>query len=210
MTLISRRTAVLCGASLLVVPVLGVRSSLAEPRIGAPAPAFAGRDSDGKTLALDDFKGKTVVLEWTNHDCPFVRRHYTSDNMQALQRRWTERGIVWLSIISSPPGEQGNVTPEEANKLTVSRNAKPTAVVLDPQQTIAHAYGAKTTPHMFIIDADGRLVYMGGIDDKPSTNIADNEGAHNFVEAALTEMAAGRTISEPVTRAYGCSVKYSS
>ena len=167
MTVISRRTAVLGGAGLLILP-LAARPVFAEPRIGAPAPAFTGLDSNGKPLTLDDLKGKTVVLEWTNHECPFVRRHYTSDNMQSLQRRWTERGVIWLSIVSSAPGEEGNVTPEEANKLTVSRNAKPTAVLLDPQQAIAHAYGAKTTPHMFIIDPTGRLVYMGGIDDKPS------------------------------------------
>ncbi len=209
MTPISRRTAVLGGASLLVVP-LAAQPVFAEPRVGATAPAFTGLDSNGKTLALDDFKGKTVVLEWTNHDCPFVRRHYGSDNMQSLQRRWTERGVVWLSIVSSPPGEEGNVTPEEANNLTASRNAKPTAVVLDPQQTVARAYGARTTPHMFIVDPAGRLVYMGGIDDKPSTRIADNDGARNFVEAALTELAVGQPISTPVTRAYGCSVKYPS
>ena len=209
MTVISRRTAVLGGASLLIVP-LTARPVFAESRIGAPAPAFTCLDSNGKPLTLDDLKGKTVVLEWTNHECPFVRRHYTSDNMQSLQRRWTERGVIWLSIVSSAPGEEGNVTPEEANKLTVSRNAKPTAVLLDPQQAIAHAYGAKTTPHMFIIDPTGRLVYMGGIDDKPSTRIADNAEARNFVDAALTELAGGRPVSMPVTHSYGCSVKYTS
>jgi Peroxiredoxin len=184
------------------------RIAFALPAVGQPAPMFTGTDSNGRTVSLSDFRGKTVVLEWTNHECPFVGRHYGSGNMQALQKQATADGVVWLSIVSSAPGEQGSVTPAEANALTQSRNAAPTAVILDPSGTIGHAYDAKTTPHMFVIDPDGLLVYMGAIDDQPRNAGADPGRARNYVRDALAALKAGQPVTDAVTQPYGCSVKY--
>jgi len=180
----------------------------AAPEVGKPAPAFSGPDTKGRTWSLSDMKGTPVILEWTNHDCPYVRKHYGSGNMQALQREAADAGYVWLSVISSAPGKQGHVTAAEADELTASRDAAPTAVLLDEGGDIGRAYGAKTTPHMFVIDADGILVYMGGIDDRPTTDPGDIEGADNYVRMAMSDMAAGRSVGTPVSRPYGCSVKY--
>lgn len=180
----------------------------AAPTIGAPAPVFSGVDSNGKTHRLVDYRGKTVILEWTNHECPYVRKHYESGNMQALQKKTTAEGMIWLTIISSAPGKQGYVDGPEANELTEKRDASPTAVILDPTGKIGLAYAAKTTPHMFIIDPEGMLVFMGGIDDRPTANIADIEGATNYVSAALADLSAGRLVRADSTRPYGCSVKY--
>jgi len=180
----------------------------AAPEVGKPAPAFSGTDTKGRTWSLSDMKGTPVILEWTNHDCPYVRKHYGSGNMQALQREAADAGYVWLSVISSAPGKQGHVTAAEADELTASRDAAPTAVLLDEGGDIGRAYGAKTTPHMFVIDADGILVYMGGIDDRPTTDPGDIEGADNYVRMAMSDMAAGRSVGTPVSRPYGCSVKY--
>ena len=165
-------------------------------------------DSNGVTHNLDDFKGKTVVLEWTNHGCPYVKKHYSTDNMQALQRQAATDGVVWLSVISSAPGKQGHVSGAEANALTESREAAPTAVVLDETGAAGRAFAAKTTPHMYVIDADQTLVYQGAIDDNSSSNPATVEGARNYVAQALGEMAAGDPVSEATTQPYGCSVKY--
>ncbi|MEO1020038.1 MAG: redoxin domain-containing protein [Pseudomonadota bacterium] len=189
--------------------VLGAAGNLeASPEIGVAAPAFSGTTSKGETLSLEEFRGQTVVLEWTNHGCPYVQKHYGTGNMQALQKQATDDGVVWLSVISSRPGSQGYVEGAEADQLTVEREAAPTQVVLDPEGDIGRLYGATNTPHMYIVDAGGMLVYKGGIDDKPSARWSDVETAHNYVGAALGELAAGGVISEPVTRAYGCSVKY--
>lgn len=192
-------------AALLFLPAL---PALAGVQVGRPAPDFTGTDSSGKTHRLSDYRGRTVVLEWTNHDCPYVRKHYGSGNMQALQREATAQGVVWLSVISSAPGKQGYVSGAEADALTAARKAAPSAVILDPEGKIGRLYGAKTTPHMYIVDPSGTLVYMGGIDDRPTADPADIEGAHNYVRAALAELAAGRPVSDAVTRPYGCSVKY--
>jgi peroxiredoxin len=178
--------------------------------IGSPAPDFVGTDSNGKRLALKDFQGKIVVLEWSNNQCPFVGKQYRSGNMQSLQKEATGEGVVWLTILSSAPGEQGNVTAAEANELTRSRGAAPSAVILDPIGVIGHAYGARTTPHMFIIDKNGTLVYMGGIDDKPTTDVADIPTAKNYVRLALTAVLSGKPVQDAVTRPYGCSIKYKS
>lgn len=183
-------------------------SAYAGVNVGKPAPDFTGVDSQGIKHTLSQYKGKTVVLEWTNHDCPYVKKHYNSGNMQKLQNNATANGIVWLSIISSTPGKQGHVSGEQANQLTQSRNAAPTAVILDETSEIGLLYGAKTTPHMYIIDKTGQLVYMGGIDDIPSKDEEDIAGANNYVRAALDAMAAGNTIEDSITRPYGCSVKY--
>ena len=177
-------------------------------RIGEPAPDFEGVDSSGHVHRLADYRGKIVVLEWTNHECPFVRKHYSAGNMQDQQREAAAQGVVWLSVISSAPGKQGHVSPDEADRLTRSRNAQPHAVILDPEGRIGRAYKAKTTPHMFIIDAAGKLVYMGGIDSITSTNPEDIPGATQYVRVALREMAAGAPVSTAVTKPYGCSVKY--
>lgn len=183
-------------------------SALAAPQIGEPAPAFTGVDTSGKDWVLDELRGKRVILEWTNHDCPYVKKHYETGNMQALQRDATADGYLWLSVISSAPGKQGHVGAERADALTEQRQAAPTAVLLDPSGDIGKAYGARTTPHMFVIDKDGTLVYMGGIDDRPSTDPADVRGANNHVRAVLAELDAGDPVSQPATRPYGCSVKY--
>jgi peroxiredoxin len=193
-----------------VTLALTAATASAEVKIGQAAPAFAGVDSTGKTVKLEDYRGKTVVLEWTNHECPFVKKHYNSGNMQSLQKKWTEQGVVWLSVISSPPGEQGNVPPEKANQLTQERNAAPSAVLIDPKGEIARLYEAKTTPHMYVVTPQGQLAYMGGIDDKPSTKVEDVKTATNYVDAALAEVIAGQAVSTPATRAYGCTVKYAS
>ena len=180
------------------------------PQVGSPAPAFSAQDSNGKTVSLADLKGKTVVLEWTNNGCPFVRKHYGSGNMQKLQAEATSQGVVWLSIASSPPGYQGHVDGKQANEVVASTGAKPTAVVLDHDSTIAKAYQARVTPHMYIVDPKGTLVYMGGIDDKPTADPADIPGAKNYVRAALNDLKAGKPVAEATTRAYGCTVHYAS
>jgi len=218
MQLLNRRTALFAGGAVAAIALaLGltcVPGSHAAPaqqaRIGAPAPAFTLTDSNGKTVSLADFKGKTVVLEWTNHDCPYVRKHYGGDNMQALQKKWTGQGVVWLTLISSMPGSQGYVSAEEANKLTRSRGAAPTAVLFDPRGEVGRAYGATVTPHMYVITGAGTLAYMGGIDDKATTRLEDLKTARNYVDQALTEMAQGKPVSVTTSRAYGCTIKYSS
>ena len=183
-------------------------STYAGVQVGKPAPDFTGVDSNGKQHSLGQYKGKTVVLEWTNHDCPYVKKHYNSGNMQKLQKNATANGIVWLSIISSKPGKQGHVSGKQANELSQSRNASPSAVILDKASEIGLLYGAKTTPHMYIVDKAGQLVYMGGIDDIPSKDVEDVAKAKNYVRAALDAMAAGKSIENSITRPYGCSVKY--
>ncbi|MEM1080612.1 MAG: thioredoxin family protein [Pseudomonadota bacterium] len=181
----------------------------AVPEIGQPAPDFEVVDSNGQVHSLSDFAGQKVVLEWTNHDCPFVVKHYGSDNMQDQQRMAAnEHDVVWLSIISSKPGAQGHVSPDQANELTDSRNAAPTAVLLDESGDVGRAYSAQVTPHMYIIDEAGTLVYMGGIDSNPSANPADIPDATQYVVAALGNLAAGEAVAEPVTRPYGCTIKY--
>lgn len=180
----------------------------AKPEIGRPAPAFSVADTTGKVWSLADVTGKGLILEWTNHDCPYVRKHYGSGNMQALQKEARDAGYLWLSVISSAPGKQGHVTPAQADELTTSRGASPTAVILDEDGAMGRAYGAQTTPHLFVIDGSGALVYMGGIDDRATTDPADVDGAKNYVRLAMTELAGGKPVSNPVTRPYGCSVKY--
>lgn len=182
----------------------------AAAQVGQSAPAFSVPDSNGKTQALADYRGKFVVLEWTNHDCPFVRKHYNSNNIQSLQREAVQAGAVWLSVISSAPGEQGHVSGAQANELTASRKAAPTAVLLDPQGIVGRAYGAQTTPQLYIIAPDGRLLYNGGIDSIASTKVEDLQKATPLFRNALQEAVAGKPVSTPVTRPYGCNVKYSS
>ncbi len=175
---------------------------------GAAAPAFQTVDAAGRTRSLAEFAGKTVVLEWTNHDCPFVKKHYETGNMQALQREITGQDVVWLSVISSAPGKQGHVTGARALELTAGRNAAPTAVLLDSSGAIGRAYGARTTPHMYVISPDRRVVYQGAIDDKPSADKATVQGARNYVREAVAAVRAGRAPAVTAAAPYGCSVKY--
>jgi hypothetical protein len=182
--------------------------ALATPQVGQPAPAFRAVDSNGKTRSLADFKGRTVVLEWTNAECPFVKKHYASGNMQALQKAATGDGVVWLKVNSGAPGKQGHVDGAGANAVLKAKGAAPTAYLLDPQGTIGRAYEAKTTPHMYVIDPAGKLVYMGGIDDTPTANPADVKTAKNFVTAALADVKAKRAVAVATSKPYGCSIKY--
>lgn len=187
---------------------LGATAALAVPTIGAQAPAFTAVDTNGKPHSLADYKGKLVVLEWTNDGCPYVKKHYGAGNMQKLQTELTGEGAVWLTIISSAPGKQGYVSPVDANKLTTSRNAHPSAVLLDPKGDVGRAYEAQTTPHMFVIDKDGALRYMGAIDDQPTTDPATIATARNYVREAFAAVAKGQKVAETATEPYGCSVKY--
>ena len=182
---------------------------LADALPGRPAPEFTAVDSNGKSVKLSALKGKTVVLEWTNHECPYVRKHYGAGNMQTLQREATGAGVVWLSVSSSAKGKQGFVEGLEANKLTDDRKASPTAVLLDAAGTIGKAYGATSTPHMFVIAPDGVLAYAGAVDDKPTSNPGDIPKARSYVREALAAVAAGKPMQPSQTRSYGCSVKYS-
>lgn len=182
----------------------------AAPAVGASAPAFTGTTSNGETVSLADFEGKTVILEWTNDGCPFVKKHYADppSNMQSLQKSASADDIVWLSVISSRPGSQGHVSPAGANELTTSRGAAPAHVILDESGDIGRLYGAKTTPHMFVITPEGELVYDGAIDSIPSARVEDIPKADNYVTAALDDLAAGKAVTTPTSKPYGCAVKY--
>ncbi|WP_029919273.1 thioredoxin family protein [Nevskia soli] len=193
----------------LLGAILGGAAQAADAsRIGRPAPEFSAVDSHGKTVSLSDYRGKLVVLEWTNDGCPFVQHYYKQGNMQALQKEYTGKGVVWLSVISSAPGTQGYADGARADRLTKLRGAAPSAVLLDPSGKLGHLYDAKTTPDMFIVDGYGKLIYAGGIDSLPSTDPADIGRASPYVKTALDEALAGKAVSKPLTSPYGCSVKY--
>lgn len=177
-------------------------------RVGQRAPDFTATDTNGKTRTLSEFAGKYVVLEWTNNGCPYTQKHYTSGNMQNLQRQWTARGVVWLTVISSAPGEQGYMTAAQENSYVQKVGAAPTSVLLDPKGTLGHLYDAKTTPDMFVLNPQGVLIYEGAIDDRASTETSDIKGAKNYVDVALNEAMAGKPVTTAATRSYGCSVKY--
>jgi peroxiredoxin len=181
--------------------------ALANPVVGQPAPAFRVADSNGKARSLSEFKGKTVVLEWTNAECPFVKKHYAG-NMQALQKSAAKDGIVWLTVNSGAPGKQGHVDGAGANAIVKAKGAAPAAYLLDAKGDVGRAYAAKTTPHMYIVDPAGKLVYMGGIDDKPTADVADIKTAKNYVTAALADLKAKRAVQTASSKPYGCSVKY--
>ena len=198
-----RRFALAVSAAAVLAP-----AALAAPVVGQPAPAFSVRDADGKTRSLSEFKGRTVVLEWVNEGCPYVQKHYKAGNMQATQAKAAADGAVWLTVASSAPGKQGHVDGAGAKRFVAAQKAKPTAFLLDPAGQVGRAYDAKTTPHMYVVDGAGKLAYMGGIDDKATSDVADVAGAKNHVLAALADVKAGRAVATPVTRPYGCSVKY--
>lgn len=193
-------------SAVILLSVIG--AALAAPQTGQPAPEFALTDSNGKSHKLSDFKGKFVVLEWLNHGCPFVKKHYGSGNMQKLQKEYTGKDVVWLSIVSSAPGKQGHMSPAETNKAKEESGSAATAVLIDEDGTVGRLYDAKTTPHMFVVNPEGVLIYMGAIDSVKSPDPADIAGAKNYVKQALDEAMAGKPVSEPTTTAYGCGVKY--
>jgi peroxiredoxin len=179
----------------------------AAPAAGQAAPAFTLVDADGTERALADFRGRTVVLEWTNEGCPYVQKHYTGA-MQALQREAVADGVVWLTIISSSPGTQGYVEGEEARQWRARTNGAATHLLLDPTGEVGKLYGAVTTPDMRVIDGDGVLRFVGGIDDRPTNKVEDLEGANNFVRAALDDLESGRPVQAPFATPYGCGIKY--
>lgn len=192
----------------LVLAVTLVAGTAWAVRVGEAAPDFAGTDTNGRVHHLSEYRGKFVVLEWQNRGCPYVRKHYESGNMQRLQKKWTARGVIWLTIISSAPGKQGYMTAEEANDYFRQMKAAQTAVLLDPKGTIGHLYDAKTTPDMYVINPKGTLVYEGAIDNRPTPNPASLNGATNYLDLALSEAMAGKPVTTPTSRPYGCSVKY--
>lgn len=211
---LSKRALLLGGGALAAFGVAGAAATLfggdaaASVSIGAPAPNFSVQDANGGTRTLAEFRGRTVVLEWTNHGCPYVRKHYDSRNMQTLQQEATADGIVWLQVISSARGEQGYLDGAGALARVQTDAAAPSATLLDPSGAMGRAYGAITTPHMFVINGEGVLLYQGAIDDRPSARPASLEGATNYVRAALADIEAGRAVQVAETTPYGCSVKY--
>jgi peroxiredoxin len=194
----------------LLTSLLGTASMAADaaPQIGQPAPEFTGTDSKGNPVRLSQYRGKTVVLEWTNADCPYTHKHYASGNMQSVQALAQKNGVVWLTVISSAPGKQGYVNGPAADALTQSRSAVPSAVLLDPSGTLGRMYDAKTTPHMFVIDKNGALQYMGGIDSLATTDISDIPHAEPYLKEAMLAVVQGSPVAHPVTKPYGCSIKY--
>jgi hypothetical protein len=195
-------------AGLAVLPAFAPVTASAAPAVDQPAPAFSANTADGKSISLDSFKGKTVVLEWTNNECPFVKKHYDSGNMQSLQKDAAAKGVVWLQVISSAPGKQGHVDGPTAMKLNSARSATPANVILDPDGKLGKLYGAQTTPHMYVIDPRGTLAYKGGIDSLATADKADVAKAEPYVSNALAAIAAGKKIAANNTKPYGCSVKY--
>lgn len=195
-------------STLRIVVLMVLAATAFAVKVGDPAPGFTAVDSNGKQQSLADYKGKYVVLEWHNQGCPYTKKHYESGNMQRLQKEWTGKGVVWLTVISSAPGTQGFVTPTQENEYVKTMNATPTAVIMDPGGSLGHLYAAKTTPHMFIIDPSGMLIYNGAIDDHPTSDKSDIPNSKNYVSTALGEAMSGKSVTEAATRPYGCSVKY--
>jgi peroxiredoxin len=201
---VHRRSLLLASAAFSLAPI----AARAASDLGKAAPPFAATDSNGKSWSLAALRGKVVVLETTNHECPYVGKHYRSGNMQAQQREAAAEGVVWLTVASSAPGKQGYVTAAQANEIVATRHAAPAAVLLDPESRIALDYGATVTPHMYIVDASGVLVYKGGIDSIATADRDDIPRAKQYVRAALTELLAGKPITDASTRPYGCNLKY--
>ena len=204
----STRIKHLVKAAVTVGFLAAASSAMAAADLNQPAPTFNAVGADGKPVKLSDFKGKTVVLEWTNHECPFVAKHYDSGNMPTLQKDAAGKGVVWMQVLSSAPGKQGHVDGATAQKLNASRKAAPAFTVLDPEGKIGKMYGAQTTPHMFIVNAAGQLVYKGGIDSIPTAKKEDLAKAENYVAAALTAISTGKPVEKANTKPYGCSIKY--
>ena len=209
-----RRTTLLSLCTVLVALVFAAAATdfstekEAPPEVGKQAPNFTLKGTDGETYTLDDLEGQFVVLEWLNFGCPYVGKHYGSGNMQRLQEKYTNQGVVWLSVVSSAPGKQGYYPPEEMNAQNDKRGGQQTAILMDPTGEVGQTYGARTTPHMYVIDPTGTLIYKGGIDNKPTTDEADIKGANNYVVAALDAAMNGNEVQVETAPPYGCSVKY--
>ena len=180
------------------------------PAVGSAAPDFSLNDAKGKTHSLSQYKGKYIVLEWFNPECPFVKKHYGGGHMQNLQKEFTDKGVTWLTIDSNAPGTEGSLSPEQAEKVTSAWKMHETAFLLDPDGKVGRAYGAKNTPNMVIINPEGKIIYQGAIDSKATPNPADIPSSTNYVKVALEESLAGKPVSNPKTKPYGCSVKYKS
>jgi peroxiredoxin len=195
------------GMAALAAALVPVPSG-AQAVVGSPAPSFTATDSHGQTHSLSEYRGKYVVLEWHNQGCPYTKKHYVSGNMQSLQKEWTTKGVVWFTVISSAPGQQGYVTDAEENAYLAEMHAAPTAVLMDSDGKLGHLFSAKTTPEMYVIDPEGKLIYEGAIDDRPTPDPSDIKGADNYLSDALMESMAGKPIAHTYTRPYGCSVKY--
>ncbi len=194
--------------TILVASLLSINILASDAKVGESAPGFTLVDSNGNEHSLSDFEGKYVVLEWINYDCPFVKKHYNSGNMQSLQKKYTEKDVVWLAVCSSVPGKQGNFSNEVINERSSEHGANFTAYLIDDTGSVGKSYGAKTTPHMYVINPEGTLIYAGGIDDKASTDVDDIETATNYVSAALDAAMNGEEVEVKVSQPYGCSVKY--
>lgn len=203
-----KQTTVLTVTLLVLLTVIAGLQAPAAAKVGSTAPAFTVKDMNGNSHSLTSHTGKYIVLEWVNHGCPFVGKQYGSGNMQALQKEWTAKDVVWLSVISSAPGEQGHSAGSKAETDYKAKGSNATTVLLDETGAMGKAYGAITTPHMFIIDPAGKLIYNGAIDDKPTTDLADVKTAKNYVSAALLEATSGKAVSLETSQPYGCAVKY--
>jgi peroxiredoxin len=190
-------------AALLIAPIL-----MSAPKIGEPAPDFTATASNGKIYSLSELRGKFVVLEWHNNGCPYTRKHYESGNMQRLQKEWTAKGVEWFTVISSAPGTQGYMTADQENAYITKMGAAPTAALLDPSGDLGHLYDAKTTPHMIIINPQGVVIYDGAIDDHATSDASDIPGSKNYVSMALSDAMSGKQVGVPVSKPYGCTVKY--
>src|SRR5437762_7629795 len=194
----------------IIALVTGALYAADVPPVGSAAPDFSAPDTNGKTHSLSQYKGKYVVLEWFNPECPFVKKHYGSDNMQKLQHEYTGKGVVWLTIDSNAPGTEGNITPDQAQKIMASRKTKQTALLLDPESKVDRSYCAKNKPNMVVINPEGKIAYEGAIDSKATPNPADIPSSTNYVKAALDESLAGKPVTKPQTKPYGCHVTYKS
>lgn len=209
MTAFTRRSLVgTLAAGLLLLLAVPMASAQSQATVGETAPEFTLPDTDGEAHSLSDYEGKYVVLEWLNFGCPFVQKHYGSGNMQKLQENYTDKGVVWLSIVSSAEGKQGYYPPEEMKVQKEKHNGNMTALLMDPSGEVGKTYGAKVTPHMYVISPEGELLYKGGIDDKPTTDEADIEPATNYVRNALDQAMNGEEVEPKTAQPYGCTVKY--
>ena len=191
-----------------ILALAAIRAFAEAPKVGSLAPGFAATDMAGQTVKLADFRGKYVVLEWTNRECPFVRKHYSSGNMQKTQEWAKDQGAVWLTVISSAPSQQGYASADEAKRIYTTDYWKGSSLLLDPDGSLGHMYNAKTSPHLFVIDPQQKLVYAGGIDNKRTPNVDDIPSSINYVKQALSELLANKSVSVPVSKPYGCSIKY--
>jgi len=207
LTVVRRLFAFLCVAALFLTAAPGV---LAQAPVGQPAPSFTLPDTEGEEHSLSDFEGQYVVLEWLNFECPFVGKHYGSGNMQQLQKTYTGKDVVWLSIVSSAEGKQGYYPPQEMTAQKKKHDGHMSAILMDPSGDVGRSYGATVTPHMYVINPEGTLIYKGGIDDKPTTDEADVKGATNYVRAALDQALNGNEVSPKTAPPYGCTIKYAS